>query len=185
MTTHTQSRPVTETGIDSEVYTHFAEVLTYPQEDYHRLIQQTRALVESQVNAPEPFLNFVSETGLMEVKELEELYTRTFDLNEKRPLEVGWHLYGERYQRGEFLVQMRDQLREYDIPESRELPDHLTHCLRLLGRMNEGERQEFISDALLPAVKSIRDGFKEENPYLGAIEMLLRILQTETGGEEQ
>lgn len=185
MTIHTQPEPESGVKIDSALYTGFSEVLTYPQEDYHRVIQQTRALVESQVNAPEPFLNFVSEAGLMEVKELEELYTRTFDLNEKRPLEVGWHLYGERYQRGEFLVQMRDQLREYDIQESRELPDHLTHCLQLLGRMNDEERQKFISDALLPAVKSIREGFKEGNPYLGAIEMLLRILQTETGGEEQ
>jgi len=186
MTTQTQSRPESGTKIDSTVYTRFAEVLTYPRQGYHRIIQQTGSLLkEIRINDPEPFLNFAGETGQMEVKELEELYTRTFDLNEKRPLEVGWHLYGERYQRGEFLVQMRDRLREYGITESGELPDHLTHCLQLLSRMDTGEREDFISDALLPAVKSIQQGFTDENPYQGVIESLITILETETGGDNE
>ncbi len=41
----------------------------------------------------------------------EELYTRTFDLNPVCALEIGWHLFGEDYERGAFLVRMRDQLR--------------------------------------------------------------------------
>jgi nitrate reductase delta subunit len=94
----------------------------------------------------------------------QELYVQTFEFNPACTLEIGWHLFGENYERGEFLVRMREQLRRYGIVESSELPDHLTHLLALIGRMEHEEAAELAGHFLLPALAKIQDGLKE-NPY--------------------
>ena len=66
---------------------------------------------------------------------LEELYTRTFDINPVCSLETGWHLFGEDYNRGAFLVRMRGLLRQHGIEEGAELTDHLESALRVLSVM--------------------------------------------------
>ena len=66
-----------------------------------------------------------------ELWEVEEAFTGTFDVNPPCALEVGWHLFGEEYARGLFLVRMREELRKYNLPESVELTDHLHHVLAL------------------------------------------------------
>jgi nitrate reductase assembly molybdenum cofactor insertion protein NarJ len=78
-------------------------------------------------------------------------------------MEIGWHLFGENYERGEFLVRMREQLRRYGIEESSELPDHLTHLLVLIGRMEHEEAAELAGQFLLPALSKIRDGLKDNS----------------------
>jgi len=59
------------------------------------------------------------------VAELEEIYTRTFEINSKCAPEIGWHLFGEEFTRGMLLVRLREELERYGIPETTELPDHI------------------------------------------------------------
>lgn len=100
------------------------------------------------------------------IEELEELYTRTFDINPIANLEIGWHLYGEQYERGEFLVMMRSLLREHSVEESSELPDHLTHILLALGRMKKEEADAFSSNYVIPSIEKITVVFNDtDNPY--------------------
>ncbi len=87
------------------------------------------------------------------VAELQELFTRTFDLNPLAALEVGWHLYGEDYERGAFLVRMRERLRRHEIDEAGELPDHLASLVVLLARLPAGEAAELAATAVGPAVE--------------------------------
>ena len=100
--------------------------------------------------------------------EAQELYVQTFEFNPACALEIGWHLFGENYERGEFLVRMREQLRRYWIAESTELPDHLTHLLTLISRMEVSEAAELAGQFLLPALGKIREVLKD-NPYLAVI----------------
>ena len=85
------------------------------------------------------FGQFVEQCGEFE---LEEAYTRTFDVNPACALEIGWHLFGEDYMRGQFLVRMRGELAKYGIPESSELPDHLTHVLAVIAAMPDDEARD-------------------------------------------
>jgi len=106
----------------------------------------------------------------------QELYIQTFEFNPACTLEVGWHLFGENYERGAFLVSMREQLRRHGIPESGELPDHLCHLLTLLARLEPAEAERLAGEFLLPALAKLRAGLKD-NPYepaIAAIEEKLR-----------
>lgn len=94
----------------------------------------------------------------------QELYVQTFEFNPACTLEIGWHLFGENYERGEFLVRMREQLRRHRIAESTELPDHLTHLLPLIACMDHGEAAQFVGEFILPALTKIR-GAIHDNAY--------------------
>ncbi len=84
--------------------------------------------------------------------EVEEMFTRTFEINPVCALEVGWHVYGEEYARGALLVRLREELRRHDIPEITELPDHLTHVLQLLGRLEPELADDLAGRYVLPAL---------------------------------
>lgn len=94
----------------------------------------------------------------------QEIYVQTFEFSPAATLEVGWHLFGENYERGEFLVRMREQLRRYGIPEGTELPDHLPQLLRLVWRLPYDEAAELVGLHLAPALAKIRAALAG-NPY--------------------
>jgi nitrate reductase molybdenum cofactor assembly chaperone len=95
---------------------------------------------------------------------MQELYVQTFEFNPACTLEIGWHLFGENYERGEFLVRMREQLRQRGIAESTELPDHLTLLLPLIARMEHGEAAQLAGEFILPALAKIRSAI-HDNAY--------------------
>ena len=168
-----------------EIFDSIARVLSYPGEEYMRNVAQCRNLcaasrfdsIEVGRTVLAKLDGFNTAISGLSAGGLEELYTHTFDINPVSSLEVGWHLYGETYERGAFLVQMRDLLRQCSIEESSELPDHLTHTLLAVGRMCEGEGSMFISSHLLKAIDKMLEGFAgKENPYehmLTAVKLLL------------
>jgi len=140
----------------------FAPLLAYPGPDYHARVRECAAV------APSPQLEvFERRIREMPFEALQELYTQTFDWNPDTTLEIGWHLYGENYDRGDFLVKLRGALREHGVPESHELPDHLAHVLPLLDRLPAGEQAEFAARYVLPAVEKLCGGLaRSESPFL-------------------
>ena len=107
--------------------------------------------------------------------QLEELYTRTFDLNPVCTLEVGWHLYGEQYERGRFLVRTRDLLHQAGVDEQGELPDHLASLLRALGQLEPESAARLAAEALVPAVDKMLVGLAEKS---NSYEPLLKVVRT-------
>ena len=116
----------------------------------------------------------------MSREETQELYTRTFDINAVCTLEIGWHIYGEDYARGALLVKLREQLRLVNVPESVELPDHLTHVLMLLGRLDADRADDLAARYLLPGLETMLAGMEEgEHPYRALIEAISRVVRTD------
>ena len=177
-------------GAYVEAFDGLAKVLTYPGEHYTERVKGCSCSVgrlgpghEAAAVKLDQFMNAVGE---MSTGELEELYTRTFDINPVSSLEVAWHLHGETYERGAFLVQMRDLLRRCRIQESTELPDHITHVLQAVGRMDPSEGSEFISKNFLRALDRMLEGFAgKSNPYeyvlLAVRELLSRYATSHAG----
>jgi len=98
---------------------------------------------------------FAAEMEKLSPSQIQEQFIATFDWNPATALDLGWHLYGEQYARGEFLVRVREELRRCGIPESTELPDHLTHILPLLARMDSAEATRFAGEFVAPAVAKL------------------------------
>ncbi|MBI3194547.1 MAG: molecular chaperone TorD family protein [Ignavibacteriae bacterium] len=170
-----------------QMYDWFARMLSYPTNNTNLEIQHSVFNIhyskisnnEYQIlnvkGHLEKFYNAISNCSL---SELEELYTRTFDINPIANLEIGWHLYGEQYERGEFLVMMRSLLREHAVEESSELPDHLTHVLLALGRMKKEEADAFAVKYVSPSIEKIVEAFGEtENAYVHLLHAIKNFLE--------
>ena len=165
-----------------------AALLQYPKEDYQRLVEVCRlSIVEEDIAATQDgpgvgghFLAFADGVRPLTATELEELYTRTFDLNPTCALDIGWHLYGEQYARGTFLVTLRDALRNHGIEENTELPDHLPSVLRLLARSKEQDAVDLAERSLRPAIAKMLTAFPDgQNPFsslLRTVEGLLNVV---------
>ncbi len=109
--------------------------------------------------------------------EAEEAFTGTFDVNPACAPEVGWHLFGEEYARGMFLVRMREQMRKFGIEETSELPDHITHVLSVIAAMPHSEAQRFVRACVEPAVRTMRRGIEEKpTPYRHVVACLDEVL---------
>jgi nitrate reductase delta subunit len=129
-----------------------AELLRYPDE----------ALARAADDGPDVSA-FFDEIESVSLEGMEELYTRTFDLNPVATLEVGWHLWGEQYERGRFLAELRALQDDLGVEEGSELPDHLTVVLATISRLEEPES---LCQRIAPALAKIATPLEEHgNPY--------------------
>lgn len=144
-----------------------AALLRYPGESYvSDSIHTCISLEAIDAGVAAPLNEFLERTRGLSVEDLQVLYTSTFDLDPICSLEIGWHLFGENYERGEFLVKMRGELRKLGVKESAELPDHVSHALEALGRMESEEAADFAAACLFPALDKMIAGIKDKkNPF--------------------
>lgn len=155
-----------------------ALLLQYPREDFLLLVAEAHKNMSGEPgDVTVPFTQFAEGIAGLDTEELQELYTRTFDLNPMCTLEIGWQLYGEDYRRGEFLVKMRQHLQGYGLPESGELPDHMTHALALLARLEPDEAAAFGGQYVLPALDKMLSGWQQtRNAYTDLLESVFASL---------
>jgi nitrate reductase delta subunit len=125
---------------------------------------------------------FHGRTRGLTTEELQELYTRTFDLNPVCSPELGWHLFGERYERGLFLVKLRRLMRRVALAETTELPDHLAGVLELLPRLGDDEAADLAAACVLPAVAKMGVGLDgKDNPYQTLLDLAARLVEARYG----
>jgi len=158
-----------------------AKLLDYPQQDYTVLVRSAAERLAgdaSNAQAAEALNEFCVQIEQLSVAEQQELFTQTFDFDPDAALEIGWHLFGEDYNRGAFLVKLRGQLRQHGIHEQSELPDHLKLVLQLLGRMPPEEAAEFYECCVGPAIERIYERLSSrDNVYSQLIACISSVLQ--------
>ena len=146
------------------LYETLGRLLIYPTKDVKKIAGECNRTVRSSDSpAATAVANYANHVESSTVADMQELYTRTFEINPVCALEVGWQLFGERYERGTFIVKMRQTLRDLQISESTELPDHLVHVLQALDRLESDEATQFAGLFLVPAVNKMIAGFKDKN----------------------
>jgi nitrate reductase assembly molybdenum cofactor insertion protein NarJ len=133
----------------NEQFEALARLFEYPGAEYVEVLRVTKDLVADRAAALADFTATAERQSLVQIQ---ELYTATFDLNPACALDIGWHLFGEDYTRGLFLVRMRQELRKYAVSEGANLSDHVTGALRLLGRMEHDHAEEFAIACVQPAL---------------------------------
>jgi nitrate reductase delta subunit len=164
---------------DAATFELLANLFRYPDRDYVSDVERCiEALYSADPQAAGMLRETLGQTRKISVGDLQALYTSTFDLDPVCSLEVGWHLFGENYERGEFLVKMRSELRRLGLPESTELPDHLTHALAAFSRMESDEAECFAAACLFPALDKMRTGMESKpNPFSGVLRAVVHVLE--------
>ena len=156
----------------------FGQLLSYPSQYTAESAELLYIILMSDV--PEAakgisaFGAFIEQHDLWEV---EEAFTQTFDVNPACALDIGWHLFGEEYARGMFLVRMREELRKHGLVETAELPDHITHVLAIIGAMSDEDAGRFVRACMLPAMLKMRDALTDTgSPYSDVVSSLTTTL---------
>jgi nitrate reductase molybdenum cofactor assembly chaperone len=163
-------------------YDLLAALFDYPRDgDYHELLTRSIDGIGDECPAAAESIKVLFEhVKDMSLEQIQELYTRTFDINPVCTLEIGWHIYGEDYARGELLVKLREKIREVNLVESVELPDHLTHVLALLGRISGEEADELAARYVLPALdKMLKSASDADHAYLSILKAIRIVVQSD------
>jgi len=145
-------------------YEHLARLFDYPRADYPLWVQSVYDLLSGRhVMAAARIAEFaqvlptdgapLSQEALDEVQ---EIFTRSFDVQAITTLSVGYLMFGDDYKRGEVLVNLRREQREVGVDGGHELPDHLPNVLRLVARWEDRDVcREFVGSMLYPAVEQM------------------------------
>lgn len=166
--------------VDRNTFDRLAICLEYPSE-------QTASAAERAAEAPgisggmRETLARLADWVVHHPNDAEELYTRIFDMNPVCTLHVGYHLFGEDYQRGALLAMLRSELRAAHIDEKNDLPDFLPTLLRLLGRLEDPEdRSLLVNSLLLPALEKMNHALERgTDPFSSLLRELPGALENE------
>ena len=161
----------------------FSRLLSYPDEHTVQTVELLFVVLQGEIpEAARDTAEFGAFLEQREAWEVEEAFTRTFDVNPACALEVGWHLFGEEYARGMFLVRMREEMRKYDLSESVELPDHISHVLAIVAAMPDEEATRFVQACVQPAVETMNQALVgKETPYRHVVAALVSVMKHKWG----
>jgi nitrate reductase molybdenum cofactor assembly chaperone NarJ/NarW len=164
------------------LYRLFAEILGYPTPSLPNQVNECISLLTSLKRGAVPMLDeFRTFLEVTPVDQMEEVYTRTFDLQAICHPYIGYQLFGNGGRRGMFMAGLKKHYETCEFFTGNELPDHLSTMLRFAPNCTKAEREELISECLVPAVKKMVSGFEDgSNPYRGVLQALLLVLQKES-----
>lgn len=160
-----------------QLLTWLSALCTYPKEDWPARLRRAKD-VAGGLAPSEALGRLAGELEGKSLAELEEAYVAAFDFDPASTLELGWHLYGEDYRRGEFLVRMRQLLREHGVEEEGLLPDHMALALRLLPKLSEEEAVNLVHQSVLPALAKVQEALgKRGSPFAWLMAAIGRALE--------
>ncbi len=135
-------------------YEQLAALLDYPGADYPGQVRRACRLLESRYPLAAAELDTFAKALPSELDELQEIFTRSFDVQSITTLGVGYVMFGDDYKRGELLVNLSREHDEAGLDCGTELPDHLPNVLRLIARWQDRELVlEFVEEILHPALE--------------------------------
>ncbi len=156
------------TSIDAERRTLslLADLMEYPRVVPVSTARECSVLAGSAVPpAGAEIAKFADFLETVELGSLQELYSQAFDLEATWHPYVGYHLFGETYQRSQFLVGLQERYRAngFSRPES-ELADHISVVLRFVSTCEDDElASELVTDALEPMLTKMMAPKKDKN----------------------
>jgi nitrate reductase delta subunit len=164
-----------------ELYHLFAEILEYPTPSLPNQVDDCTSLLTSLHKEAVPMLEeFRAALGVTSLDRMEEIYTRTFDLQAICHPYVGYHLFGNGSQRGTFMAGLKEHYKACGLSVGNELPDHIGIMLRFASTCTNAEREDLASECIVPAVRKMISEFEDgSNPYRGILQALLLVLQRE------
>lgn len=145
-------------------YRLIAGLFEYPDAAYPDRVRDIVRFVEGSYPAVAAdlrrFLELLPEDNL---RAMQELYTRSFDVQAVTTLDIGYVLFGDDYKRGELLSNLNREHVEAKNNCGTELGDHLPNVLRLLGALRDQDLvQEMVEVLLAPALREMIGEFSAD-----------------------
>ncbi len=132
----------------------YAVLLDYPRPGLEQVATECAALVTSEnPEAAQSLYLFARWLSARPIGEVEEIYTRLFELNPICALHIGYHLLGESYKRSLFLLGLKERYQAEGFDAGSELPDHIAVMLRFCAKsVDDAGVDEMLREAVLPVL---------------------------------
>jgi len=140
--------------------THFrllAALFEYPDADYAQRVQDLSEFLDGRyIQAAAELERFVSHLPTQNLLIMQELFTRSFDVQAVTTLDIGYVLFGDDYKRGEMLANLNREHLEAGIDCGTELADYLPNLLRLLAALKDQDLiHDLVHAVLAPALREM------------------------------
>ena len=145
-------------------YALLADLLEFPSAGFLKRVEITREAFRDRCpKAAAELDDFLALLPKDSIDAIQELHTRSFDVQSLTALDVGYVLFGEDYKRGELLANLSREHKAVENDCGVELGDHLTNLLRLLSKMPDAElMEEMVQELIGPAIRKMIAEFNPE-----------------------
>lgn len=145
-------------------YTYLASLFEYPSVDFPDRVRDIRDYLDGRyVDATAEINQFIKLLPAEDLQAMQELYTRSFDVQAATTLDVGYVLFGDDYKRGIMLANLNREHRHASVDTGTELGDYVPNLLRLMAVIEDEEVLEDLAYAILgPALLEMIGEFSTE-----------------------
>jgi len=143
-------------------YQLLSKLFDYPDNSYREHITTVADALRAEYPSASVELEEFLKLLPLDTYDIQELYTKSFEVQAITSLEIGYVLYGDDYTRGEVLSNLSAEHKAVGNDCGEELADHLGNVLRLIPRMKDRELlTELVTLMVAPAVENM---MKEYTP---------------------
>ncbi len=119
-------------------YSLLAALFEYPNADYPQRVQNIKDFLDGRyIKAAAELDRFQALLPAHDLMTMQELFTRSFDVQAATTLDIGYVLFGDDYKRGEMLANLSREHTQAGIDCGTELADFLPNLLRLMAVLED------------------------------------------------
>ena len=131
-------------------YRLIASLFEYPDAGYPERVALVKAFLDGEYpKAAVELGKFIEYLPADDVVAMQELFTRSFDVQAIATLDLGYVLFGDDYKRGELLANLNREHIDAKNDCGTELADHLPNILRLMSVLRDEELIEDLAYAIV------------------------------------
>ena len=145
-------------------YSLLAALFEYPQADYPQRVQDIAEFLEGRyAKAGATLGQFKALLPADDLLIMQELFTRSFDVQAVTTLDIGYVLFGDDYKRGEMLANLNREHLQAGVDCGTELADHLPNLLRLLAVLEDDDLiGDLVNSILATALRAMIGEFSTD-----------------------
>jgi nitrate reductase assembly molybdenum cofactor insertion protein NarJ len=144
-------------------YKVLARLFEYPDALFPERVNSVRDHVaEAYPGAAKMIDRFIELLPDHDLRMMQELFTRSFDVQAVTTLDIGYVLFGDDYKRGELLSNLNREHVAHEVDCGHELSDHLPNVLNLMAKLPDDELlDELVEEIVAPALHKMIGEFDD------------------------
>jgi len=145
-------------------YELLAPLFEYPHAGFPEKVQEIKEYLDGRyADAATELGRFIDFLPVDDLQAMQELFTRSFDVQAATTLDIGYVLFGDDYKRGILLANLNREHRTANIDTGTELADYIPNLLRLMAVIEDEEVLHDLAYAILgPALLEMIGEFSQD-----------------------